>query len=246
MEITQKHIDKINCLLDYGLVRGLGEPTPGHMCVEAAICYALGLSHSDDPGCVIEPLRDLKIKLNDARWSSPHSRAEGLRRLAVAQLGSKDVLDEKEFITRVVLLVIRTNAPRAARIAAKNCSAFYPSVRDLLLADAKAWEESPTLHGFVNSLGVLAYVQVAPALWHRVTPEHQALMFAREAASAIPAGHFTDAAAHAAFVVQLISYMVRHNDGEGNHFLSDLVIAEFAEGVVQILIEMKAPGCAWL
>ena len=80
MEITQELVTKIHTLLDAGLVQGLGEPQPGKMCVEAAIAYSLGLNHGDDPGCVLEPLRRLKIRLNDSiHWTSNKARAEGLR-----------------------------------------------------------------------------------------------------------------------------------------------------------------------
>jgi hypothetical protein len=89
------------------------------MCVEAAVCFALGLPHGDDPGCVSAPLRRLKIRLNDSRWSSDRARAAGLRRLAVAQLGSKDVLDDAEFVRRVVEMTIRKSVPAALRSAAK-------------------------------------------------------------------------------------------------------------------------------
>ena len=85
-EITQELVTKINTLLDSGLCFGVGEPKPGKMCVEAAICYALDLPHGDDPGCVSAPLRRLKIRLNDSRWSSDMARAAGLRRLAIAPI----------------------------------------------------------------------------------------------------------------------------------------------------------------
>ncbi len=29
-------------VMDAGLIKGVGEPEPGKMCVEAAMCYALG------------------------------------------------------------------------------------------------------------------------------------------------------------------------------------------------------------
>jgi hypothetical protein len=48
----------------------------------------------------------LKMVLNDAGWSSELARANGLRELALLQLGTAGVLDEKEFTKRVVLLVI--------------------------------------------------------------------------------------------------------------------------------------------
>ena len=80
--ITRDIAAKVLHIVDQGLSKGLGEQAPGQMCVEAAVCYALGLPHGDDPGCVSPALRRLKIGLNDANWSSPQARAKGLRRLA--------------------------------------------------------------------------------------------------------------------------------------------------------------------
>jgi hypothetical protein len=142
MQITREHVEKIHKLLDFGLPTGLGEPEPGKMCVEAAISYALGLPHTDNPGCVIEPLRRLKISLNDShRWISNKSRAEGLRRLAIAQLGSKGVVDEKDFVIRVARMTIQTVVPKALRAAAKRCFGQDP---DKLLAWALKCEQEPT------------------------------------------------------------------------------------------------------
>ena len=118
-EITREIAEKVRDTVDAGLVNGVGEPVPGRMCVEAAVCYALGLPHGDDPGCVAQSLRRLKIRLNDSRWSSPQARAAGLRRLGVAQLGSAGVLDEKEFMRRVVDVTIRRAVPAGLRAAAK-------------------------------------------------------------------------------------------------------------------------------
>ncbi|MFX5884923.1 hypothetical protein ABTE50_18985, partial [Acinetobacter baumannii] len=41
-----------------------------------------------------------------------------MRRLALAQLGSRDVLDDREFAKRVAALAIRTCVPAALRAAA--------------------------------------------------------------------------------------------------------------------------------
>ena len=118
MEINETVARKVLETVDAGLVSGLGEATPGSMCVEAAVCYALGLPHGDDPKCVSPVLRSLKIRLNDSSWSSKEARALGLRRLALAQLGSKDALDDKEFTRRIVDLAIRKQVPIALRAAA--------------------------------------------------------------------------------------------------------------------------------
>ena len=86
IEINRDVAAKVLATVDAGLSHGLGKAKPGFMCVEAAVCYALGLPHGDDPGCVSPAIRSLKITLNDRYWSSNEARAKGLRRLALAQL----------------------------------------------------------------------------------------------------------------------------------------------------------------
>ena len=119
--ITRKNAKKVLEVVDAGLVSGLGIPKPGYMCVEAAVNYALGLPHGDNPDCVAPSLRSLKIRLNDSSWSSPAARAKGLRRLAIAQLGSAGALDEKEFRKRIVDYALRISTPKALRSAASIC-----------------------------------------------------------------------------------------------------------------------------
>ena len=62
IEITREIATKVLACVDAGLVHGVGRPVPGQMCVEAAVCYALGLPHGDDPKCVAPTLRRLKIE----------------------------------------------------------------------------------------------------------------------------------------------------------------------------------------
>jgi hypothetical protein len=98
-EITIPTREQAACILevvDKGLVRGLGRPTPGEMCVEAAVCFALGLPHNDNPPCVGREVRWCKIALNDKPWSSPNARAKGMRAVAIAQLGS-NTIDQQAF-----------------------------------------------------------------------------------------------------------------------------------------------------
>ena len=171
MEITREVAKKVLDTVDAGLSYGLGRPVPGEMCVEAAVCYALGLPHGDDPQCVAPALRALKIALNDKHWSSPAARAKGMRRIAIAQLGTAGTLNEKEFVSRVAETTIRKVVPRALRAA----SLLHPGQehKDALESAAKQCE----------------------------TDGSQA---------------------------------------------ADAELAYFAEEVVQILVAMQAPGCAWL
>lgn len=100
---TKKLAAEILRVVDKGLCSGVGKGRPGEMCVEAAICYVLeGDGGDDDPECVDENIRDFKINLNDEKgWSSNKARARGMRRAAIAQLGSAGVRCGKfdEFVT---------------------------------------------------------------------------------------------------------------------------------------------------
>jgi hypothetical protein len=93
---TESHAKEILRLLSFGLVSGLGQQIPGKMCVEAAVCCALGLPHSDNPPCVGAEVRKFKIGLNDKSWGSNQDRANGMKELAIAQLGS-NTIDQKLF-----------------------------------------------------------------------------------------------------------------------------------------------------
>lgn len=141
-EVTKDHARKIVELLRHGLVQGVGKPEPGKMCVEAAVCYALGEPHGDEPSCVGAAVRAYKIRLNDAAWPSDKDRAEGLREIAVAQLGS-DILDQREFAKRVALKTIQQILPIAFRAAAYA----VPSHAEALSGAAVACELATDLMG---------------------------------------------------------------------------------------------------
>ena len=226
MNITKENIDKLNALLDYGLVKNLGIPVPGQMCVEAAVCAALGLPHGDDPGCVIGPLREIKIALNDSdEWDSNKSRAEGLRRLAIAQIGSLGAIKEDEFMRRVKTLTIRTVAPIALRAAADKIK----DVRSVLaLRDAAdKCGANPTKENARQAEKVARDVTAAA-----YNAAYNAVAVAADAA-------FAAGAAGGANVTYAAIYAARATGCEK-------VLRDFAEGIVQILVDMKAPGCVWL
>jgi len=119
MKITKKLVKEIDRLLSFGLVRGLGKPKPGKMCVEALICKVLGEEHSDSPSCVALAVKEFKIILNDACWSSNMARAEGIRDLAIAQLGSINI-DTYKFNNIVAKETIKQLLPRIAQLLKKN------------------------------------------------------------------------------------------------------------------------------
>lgn len=118
MKITKRHARKVLEVVNHGLVKGMGTPEPGKMCVEAAVCFALGLPHSDDPKCVSPAVRAFKIALNDLDWPSDEDRAKGMAKLAIAQLGS-DGIDDVVFAKELARLTIQKIVPIALREAAK-------------------------------------------------------------------------------------------------------------------------------
>jgi len=140
LRLTKAHAAKVLEVVDAGLCSGLGQPTPGEMCVEAAVCFALGLPHGDDPKCVGAAVRAFKIGLNDAQWSSNEARAKGMREVAIAQLGS-DKIPQKEFVKHVVLGTVQKIVPLALRAAAK----LIPAHADKLEAAAVACDIVTTL-----------------------------------------------------------------------------------------------------
>src|SRR4029077_19853867 len=142
IEITDTIAAKVLATVDAGLCSGLGVAEPGKMCVEAAVCYALGLPHGDDPACVSHALRSFKVRLNDARWSSNEARAKGLRRLALIQLGSTSHLNNEDFARRVSELAIRKAVPAALRSSASVQR--NPQDRALLLEHASICEREGT------------------------------------------------------------------------------------------------------
>ena len=111
-------------ILANGLSMGLGERGE-RVCIEAAICQTLGLPHGDDPGCVDPAVRAYKIALNDSDWSSPEARADGLRDLGLAQLGSKGVIDSSEFAKRLAEKTIRVLIPALFRETFPNNPACF-------------------------------------------------------------------------------------------------------------------------
>jgi hypothetical protein len=275
MNINRSLAAKVLEVVDAGLVKGLGTPEPGKMCVEAAVNYALGADHGDKPACVAPALRALKIRLNDASWSSEATRAKGLRRLAIAQLGSKDALDEKEFAKRVATLAIRLCVPEALRAAAGVLQSPH---KEQLLKWAFSCEQEPTRKNALGARGA-ANAADADAAYDAAAADADAAYDAAAAyaASAAADAAYADAAAYdaasaayasaaasaayasaayasaaAADAASAAAYDAADAAADAAYAYAaavdtrDQSLTAFAECVVQILIEMKAPGCEFL
>jgi hypothetical protein len=237
-EINESLARRVLEVVDAGLVHGMGAPEPGKMCVEAAVCFAMGLPHSDEPTCVAPALRRLKIRLNDSRWSSDQARSKGLRRLAIAQLGSAGALDEKEFAKRCARLAIQTSVPTALRAAA---SLAKSERKERLLAAADLCEREPTEVN-ARSAKDAAYAAEAAAAY---AADAYAAAYAADAHAAAYAAEAAAEAAYAAYAAAYAAYAYAAAAADAA-YAADRSLAAFAEGVVQILVEMNAPGCEWL
>lgn len=237
--ITEAIARKVLQVVDAGLISGIGYPKPGQMCVEAAVNYSLGLPHDDKPPCVSPVLRVFKIVLNDSPWwPSPSARARGLRRLAVAQLGSAGSdFDQKDFAKRLFAFAIQKMLPRMLKTLAPdkyraefNCAV---SLCEFYNTETVAFSDICTrLYSLSNRLD-------------RYSPEMKEIVRCLEL---IVHRGAQDQAAQVAHCVGLIARLLGDRVPCGAE--ASQVRGEFlsfvAESVVQILVEMKAPGCRWL
>ena len=235
-ELNEDLARNVLATVDAGLVKGLGAPEPGSMCVEAAVCYAMGLPHSDKPTCVGSEVRRFKIKINDARWSSDKARTAGLRRLAVAQLGS-DSIDQQKFVRIVVEQTIRQIVPRALRLAKKR----NPAHEEKLEAAAIRCEQDGD-RGAALSARNAAYAAADAADAAAADAAAAAADAAADAADAAYAAAYAaaDAAAYA-YAAADAAYAADAADAAADEVLN------LACGIaLNALIELQSPGCAYL
>src|SRR5688572_3503415 len=128
MVINAKLARKVLKVVDVGLCKGNGvpdaegNPVLGRMCVEEAVCYAMGEPHSDQPRCVLPVVQETKIFLNDNLLfncqGARKRRSRALRRLAVAQLGSAGKFTDNQFteeLRRAAALWLATNCKAAKK-----------------------------------------------------------------------------------------------------------------------------------
>jgi hypothetical protein len=227
---TKKHARKIVELLSHGLVSGLGIQKPGEMCVEAAVCYALGLPHGDDPKCVGDAVRAAKICLNDSKWSSNKARANGMQRIAVAQLGSNEI-DQIAFAQTLVESTIRVIVP----IAIRNAVKLRVYKKEELLSAAEKCEQEGSRDAIDQAILVL-----------------QSAGFTNQ----YTVNYAQSAAAYAAMGL-LLSYPIQAADcaarsaryTNGPAILpdtDDTALIKMADLIEQALVKHKSPGVKWL
>jgi hypothetical protein len=230
-EITEPMVRKLLDTVDAGLVNGLGKPIPGQMCVEAAISFALGEPHSDGPSCVEPVVRQSKIALNDKRWSSDVARAKGLRRVAIAQLGSKGVVNGKRYLALVAEGTIREIVPIALRAAAKVNPKYAVALE---VAAVRCEQEGSHEAALAARPATSTYNAAYNAAYAVVYDTAYAVVYdtAYTYASAYDTAY---AAAASAASAAYASASVR-----------DSILTRLAEIMVRALKECGSPGCDWL
>lgn len=101
MYVTLDAIKALLGLMDKGIIHGAGR-IPSQFCVQQAVSLATGGSQTDRPWCVNPNLRDLGIAMNDANvWYTNESRAQGLRRFAVAEMGTDEKFCSYDFTQKL-------------------------------------------------------------------------------------------------------------------------------------------------
>ena len=215
IEITRELAAKVLNVVDAGLSIGRGRSEPGHMCVEAAVCFALGLPHSDKPPCVAAVVRDIKVHINDCGgWESGSRRAAGLRRLAIAQLGSVDV-DRKSFINMFNTMLVQEIIPMSFNIEpmpadpeklleilnAKTLKSIIPTENEYMYCDHTLRLVYQVMKFDIGDNRIDNWVNIMDGLLYRITVTKAKLRPVR---------------------------------------------ARLCEAIVEILIELKSPGCDFL
>jgi hypothetical protein len=141
--ISRAVVDRVWELVGYGLPAGLGSRGHGTMCVQACVNAALDSDHHDRPICVSEQMTHFGIALNDRYgWLDEKDRGDGLRRWAIAQLGTSE-LPEEDFAELVALELCRTEFPRmlaASKLTEAEWAAINACETVAAVVDA--------LHGF--------------------------------------------------------------------------------------------------
>jgi hypothetical protein len=99
-------------ILAKGLVCGAGDGKTT-FCVEQAVAVVCGLPVTDSPDECVEPaVSAYGRRIQDSNgWGTDLERAAGMRDFAIAQIGSKGVVDGREFSNRLVLRTINRVLP---------------------------------------------------------------------------------------------------------------------------------------
>jgi hypothetical protein len=251
-------VQKFDTILERGLCAGLGDPL-GQMCIEAAITQALGLPFGDEPTCVEPAVRQYKIVINDSRrWKSPQSRAEALRDIGIAQIGSRGVVDGKEFARRLTEKTIRVLIPtlfRGIKVLADD-PACMAAVDECEKDGTKIAVEKARDAARKRAYAAYAADAAADAYTAAVTAAAAADYAAAAAVTTAAAADYAAAAAYAdaATAAAAADYAAATAAAAADYAAAAAAAADAGEKYLRLSIslaletlrELKSPGCAWL
>ena len=242
-KLTKEIAVKVLQTVDCGLSSGLGNPKPGEMCIEAAVSFALGEGHNDNPSCVGSAVRAFKIRLNDATWSSNLARAAGMREIAIAQLGS-DTIDQVEFAKLIALRTITTILPAALRAAATPV--LEKEVSDLLLEHALkcAWVTSledgiTEAESAARAVSSLKGLFLPTCTKSAARAAKLAAEWAAKSAGAAKSATWLTGAAK-------LAESAEWAESAESAMEPDSVLTLAANLCLSVLKQLKSPGCEWL
>lgn len=205
---------------------GTGEQLPAWRCESYTFYYPL-LPHDDDTKCVGWAVRYLVFHINNREWSSDEARAAGLRKLAVAQLGS-DQLDQFRFAELVALKTVQKLCPLLFAELAKL--AETDEDRESMKSAGRDCAEVTSLEEAIEVLN--RDIASARGLPHT-------LEIARSSAHALAHGHIL---AHALDLALFLALTLDHVIA----ITSDEALTMLADICLEVLVEMGSPGCQHL
>src|SRR3990167_1736536 len=231
-------ITKFDAILSRGLSFGVGD-REGQMCIGAAICAAMDLPYYRyNQSCVepVEPvIRSYNIDLNDKKWTSPKARAKGLRNLGIAQIGSNGVVDGHEFTKRLAKRTIQVLLPEMVRSIPRLAKQAQL---------AKVCEREGTFEAAID-LGRALY---AAAFYAAAADDadNAAADAADAAANAYAAAFYAAAAAYAADAAAAAADDAAPYAAAPLKKRTDKYLLLSASLALEVLCELKSPGCEWI
>ncbi len=236
MQITKQQIEKLDSILARGLCKGMGINPNGQVCVEQAVCIALDLPFSDNPECVASSVRSFKIRLNDANWSSPENRAKYMRDLAIAQIGSKDSINNQEFAELITKKTIQILIPQYFR-----SRDFKINNLEEILKECESENYKNGIKKLRSAADYTVYATYAAAATYAADAAYAAATYTADAAATANAAYTAAAyTADAAYAAANAAYAA------ANAAAADKWLILSAQLALETLKELGSTGCQYL
>lgn len=252
-EISKEVVLLIIADLERQLASSAENSVAGRMIVQQAVCAAFAERYLETPSTVAPMLSAVTIGLNNATWSSDFECGKGMRRLAIAQLGTAKDFDSNRFLYCLAGVLVRKWLPRLLRHMAEfdkvNESQFlqaanrvaldgsFEAVRSAVLCVGKAC----LLVDSENGLALVGEMFVQLALCAASAADNSKLL----SGWCLTAGSENDSCTTKA-MTYLLSRAIGLVAAQSGDAIGDELLSEFAEDVVVILATMKTPGSKFL